>query len=36
MFEDTALWMMLSSMAGTAGLLGFWLDRSGGPAETDD
>jgi hypothetical protein len=36
MFEDTALWMMLSSMAGTAGLLGFWLDRSGTPVEGED
>jgi hypothetical protein len=35
MFDDTALWMMLTSMAGTAGLLGIWLDRSS-PAETDD
>lgn len=30
MFDDTSLWLMLGSMASTAGLLGFWLDRTRG------
>ena len=28
MFDDTSLWLMLGSMASTAGLLGFWFDRT--------
>ena len=29
MFEDASLWLVLGSMASTAGLLGLWFDRSG-------
>ena len=29
MFDDTSLWLMLGSMASTAGLLGFWFERTG-------
>jgi len=35
MFDDTSLWLMLGSMASTAGLLGFWFDRTG-VAEVND
>lgn len=30
MFVDTSLWLMIGSMASTAGLLGFWFDRGSG------
>lgn len=35
MFEDTTLWLVLGSMAGTAGLVGLWFDRSGASAGDD-
>ena len=36
MFDDTSLWLMLGSMAGTAGLLGLWFDRSADAPVGDD
>lgn len=35
MFEDTSLWMMLGSMASTAGLLGVWFDRTVSRPDSD-
>lgn len=36
MFEDTNLWLVLGSMAGTAGLVGLWFDRDRGYSDSDD
>ena len=35
MFDDTSLWLMLGSMASTAGLLGFWFDKAGDTTGND-
>lgn len=36
MFGDASLWLVIGSMASTAGLLGLWLDRSAPPGSDDD
>ena len=35
MFDDTSLWLMLGSMASTAGLLGFWFEKTAGTNSHD-
>lgn len=36
MFADTSLWLMLGSMASTAGLLGLWFDGGSGDQQSGD